>query len=240
MNQETLTQILASDQKLQLTSKQKAQFQAFYQLLVAWNQKMNLTAITDESEVYLKHFYDSLTLGRYADLSQPLTVADIGGGAGFPSIPLKIAYPNLRITVVDSLNKRMTFIQAVKEELGLGGIETVHARAEDFGRDPKNRDHFDIVTARAVARMTVLSEYCLPLVKKGGTFWALKGSQGADELTRAETAIKTLGGKVIQNHEFNLPEDGGERHIIQIEKRKETPKKYPRKAGVPQKKPLGE
>lgn len=240
MNPETFTSALAEHQQLVLSAEQQQQFADFYHLLMEWNQKMNLTAITAEDEVYLKHFYDSLTLGQYADLTHPQQVADIGGGAGFPSIPLKIAYPQLTITVVDSLNKRMTFIQTVVEALGLTGLTTVHARAEDFGRAKANRQHFDLVTARAVARMTVLSEYCLPLVKKGGTFWALKGSQGQEELAAADLAIKTLGGKVIQDHAFELPEGAGERHIIQIEKRKETPNKYPRKAGVPAKKPLGE
>ncbi|MDO4670578.1 MAG: 16S rRNA (guanine(527)-N(7))-methyltransferase RsmG [Aerococcus sp.] len=239
MNRETFAAVL-KDQQLELTNHQQQQFADFYQLLITWNEKMNLTAITEEGEVYLKRFYDSLTLGRYADLTQPLRVADIGGGAGFPSIPLKIAYPNLDITVVDSLNKRLTFIQTVAKTLGLTGITTVHQRAEDFGRNKQYREQFDIVTARAVARMTVLSEYCLPLAKKGGTFWALKGSQGMDEFAIAKPAIATLGGKFIADHAFALPEEGGERHIIQIEKCKETPKRYPRKAGVPQKKPLGE
>lgn len=223
---------------LDLTAAQLDQFKAYYDLLVAWNEKMNLTAITDAGEVYLKHFYDSLTLMAAYPLAGHLRLVDVGAGAGFPSLPLKIACPDLEVTIVDSLKKRLTFLEALVKELGLTGVSLHHARAEDFGQNKKYRGQFDLVTARAVARLSVLAEYCLPLAQKGGTFVARKGSQGQEELLEAKHAIATLGGKVAEVKTLELPGEEGQREILVIQKTKETPNKYPRKAGTPHKKPL--
>lgn len=224
---------------LELDDKQMAQYARYYELLVEWNEKINLTAITERDEVYLKHFYDSITLGLHTNvLGGEVTLCDVGAGAGFPSIPLKIAYPNLKVTIVDSLNKRINFLELLFKELGLEGVRCYHDRAETFGQNPEHRAAYDIVTARAVARMSVLSELCVPLVKKDGYFVAMKASSSKEELDNAKAAIATLGGKVEEDHAFELPKEEGERHIILIKKTKETPKKYPRKPGVPNKKPL--
>lgn len=224
---------------LALDEKQMAQYARYYELLVEWNEKINLTAITERDEVYLKHFYDSITLGLHTDvLEGEMTLCDVGAGAGFPSIPLKIAYPNLKVTIVDSLNKRINFLELLFKELGLEGVRCYHDRAETFGQNVEHRAAYDIVTARAVARMSVLSELCVPLVKKGGYFVAMKAASSKEELDDAKAAIATLGGKVEEDYAFELPKEEGERHIILIKKAKETPKKYPRKPGLPNKKPL--
>ncbi|WP_373816961.1 16S rRNA (guanine(527)-N(7))-methyltransferase RsmG, partial [Jeotgalibaca porci] len=167
-----------------------------------------------------------------------ITLCDVGAGAGFPSIPLKIAFPNIKVTIVDSLNKRINFLELLFKELGLEGVRCYHDRAETFGQNPDHRAAYDIVTARAVARMSVLSELCVPLVKKGGYFVAMKAASSQEELDDAKAAIATLGGKVEEDYAFELPKEEGERHIILIKKAKETPKKYPRKPGLPNKKPL--
>ncbi|AMB94023.1 16S rRNA (guanine(527)-N(7))-methyltransferase RsmG [Aerococcus sanguinicola] len=226
------------DAGLSLTDQQMAQFARYYELLVEWNEKMNLTAITDRDEVYLKHFYDSLTLAFHVDLSRPLTLVDVGAGAGFPSIPLKIAFPELQVTIVDSLKKRIGFLDTVIDELGLDQVQAIHDRAETFGQNKAHRAHYDLATARAVARLSVLAEFCLPLVKKDGLFVAMKGAQAEDELADAKKAIATLGGKFLEDIAFELPENAGERHIIRIAKKKESPNKYPRKPGTPAKKPI--
>ena len=223
---------------ISLTDQQMAQFARYYELLVEWNEKMNLTAITDRDEVYLKHFYDSLTLAFHVDLSQPLTLVDVGAGAGFPSIPLKIAFPELQVTIVDSLKKRIGFLDTVIDELGLDQVQAIHDRAETFGQNKAQRAHYDLATARAVARLSVLAEFCLPLVKKDGLFVAMKGAQAEDELADAKKAIAPLGGKFLEDAAFELPENAGERHIIRIAKKKESPNKYPRKPGTPAKKPI--
>lgn len=224
---------------LALDEKQMAQYARYYELLVEWNEKINLTAITERDEVYLKHFYDSITLGLHTDvLEGEMTLCDVGAGAGFPSIPLKIAFPNIKVTIVDSLNKRINFLELLFKELGLEGVRCYHDRAETFGQNPDHRAAYDIVTARAVARMSVLSELCVPLVKKGGYFVAMKAASSKEELDDAKAAIATLGGKVEEDYAFELPKEEGERHIILIKKAKETPKKYPRKPGLPNKKPL--
>ncbi len=221
-----------------LTDQQLAQFDMYFQLLIEWNEKVNLTAITDKEEVYLKHFFDSITPSFYYDLQHTTTVCDIGAGAGFPSIPLKICFPHLHITIVDSLKKRLTFLENLVTELQLEHVELVHARAEDFGQRKEARGHFDLVTARAVARMSVLSEYCLPVCKTGGTFLALKGASSTEELTAAKKAIEILGGEFVEEHAFLLPIEESERSIIVTNKVKNTPKKYPRKAGTPAKSPI--
>ncbi|CAD7360848.1 MULTISPECIES: 16S rRNA (guanine(527)-N(7))-methyltransferase RsmG [Staphylococcus] len=225
---------------LTVSDKQKQQFEKYYEMLVEWNEKINLTSITEEHEVYLKHFYDSVTPSFYHDFNQPLSLCDVGAGAGFPSIPLKIMFPEIHVTIVDSLNKRIQFLNQLADALELEGVRFVHDRAETFGKQEDYRASFDIVTARAVARMSVLSELCIPLVKKQGLFLALKSSKGQEELDEARFAIGVLGGKIRQIDTFTLPEDAGERQIITIEKRSQTPKKYPRKPGTPNKTPLVE
>lgn len=223
-----------------LSDHQKDQFRTYYDMLVTWNDKINLTSITEEHEVYLKHFYDSITPSFYHDFTEPLSLCDVGAGAGFPSIPLKIVFPNLNVTIVDSLNKRLQFLNQLANELELEGVRFVHERAENFGKNQDYRASFDIVTARAVARLTVLSELCIPLVKKHGLFLALKSSKGEEELDEARFGIGVFGGRVSDIYQFELPEDAGERQIIKIEKRSQTPKKYPRKPGTPNKSPLVE
>ncbi|MFC4772451.1 16S rRNA (guanine(527)-N(7))-methyltransferase RsmG [Enterococcus hermanniensis] len=222
---------------LSLSAFQMQQFATYFELLVEWNQKMNLTAITELKEVYLKHFYDSITLA-FSDTFEPQgKLCDVGSGAGFPSIPLKIVFPDLEITIVDSLNKRITFLTTLVEALELKGVSLYHDRAETFGQNKKYRESFDFVTARAVARLNVLTELCVPLVKKGGYFFALKAAKSDEELVEAKTAIALLGGKLIQAEDVSLP-NGDTRHVITIQKKKETPKKYPRKPGLPNKQPL--
>lgn len=236
MSVEWLTKQL-STQGIELSEEQQRQFQTYYQMLVEWNEKINLTSITEEHEVYLKHFYDSIALSFYTDLRQALTICDIGAGAGFPSIPLKIIYPHLKVTIVDSLNKRIKFLNQLAEALDLENVNFVHDRAETFGKGVY-RESYDIVTARAVARLSVLSELCLPLVKKGGQFIALKSSKGEEELEEARFGLGILGGKVRETISYELPEEAGERQMILIDKRSQTPKKYPRKPGTPNKSPL--
>ncbi|MER2063275.1 MAG: 16S rRNA (guanine(527)-N(7))-methyltransferase RsmG [Alkalibacterium sp.] len=222
-----------------ITEGKMRQFERYLELLQEWNEKINLTAITQREEVYLKHFYDSLTAGLYVDFSKGVhSLCDVGSGAGFPSIPLKIIYPELQITIVDSLKKRITFLEEIVKELGLSGVSLYHDRAETFGQNKQFRASFDFVTARAVARMSVLAELCLPLLKKQGTFIAMKAAHAPEELDEAKSAIGKLGGKVRETYSFELPEEAGERNIILIDKKKETPNKYPRRPGTPNKSPL--
>lgn len=221
-----------------LTDKQKKQFETYFRLLVEWNEKINLTAITDKEEVYLKHFYDSIApiLQGYIDNS-PLSILDIGAGAGFPSIPMKILYPEIDITIIDSLNKRINFLNILANELELSGVHFFHGRAEDFGQDKVFRAKFDIVTARAVARMQALAELTIPFLKVNGRLIALKAAAAEEELISAEKALKTLFSQVTVNKNYKLP-NGDDRNITIVSKKKETPNKYPRKAGTPNKKPL--
>ncbi len=224
---------------IELSDQQMAQFKTYYELLVEWNQKINLTAITELEEVYLKHFYDSITLATTIDLSATdYSLCDVGAGAGFPSIPLKIVYPNLEVSIVDSLNKRIKFLTLLAEELGLENVHLYHDRAETFGQNKAHREHYDLVTARAVARLNVLSELCLPLVKKGGQFLALKAAKSEEEVVESKKAIAILGGKLGEETEVSLPFSEDKRYIVAIDKKKETPNKYPRKPGTPNKKPL--
>lgn len=216
--------------------KQLNQFYKYMNLLLEWNEKINLTAITEPEEVILKHFIDSLTISKYINVDS--TLADVGTGAGFPGIPLKIYRPDLKITLVDSLNKRINFLNEVIAELDLKGIITVHSRIEDFGKDGKYRESFDYVTARAVANMAVLSEYLIPLSKVDGKCVYMKGSEVEEELNEAKKAINILGGKVECVEKFNLPDSDILRNVVIIDKIKNTPNKYPRKAGVPSKEPL--
>lgn len=237
MNEEQFLNAL-KEQGIELDDYQINQFLVYFEQLVEWNEKMNLTAIIDEPSVYLKHFYDSISAAFYIDLNGKKSICDVGAGAGFPSIPLKICYPELEVTIVDSLNKRIGFLEHLAEELKLENVKFVHARAEDFGQDSKYRAKFDIVTARAVARLSVLSELCLPLVKKGGIFAAMKGSAAEDELTDANKAITVLGAEIKENHSFLLPIEESERNIFVFNKVKNTPGKYPRKPGIPNKSPI--
>ena len=236
----TFAEILAArgaEAQLSFTEEQLAQFTRYYELLVETNKVMNLTAITEPEEVAVKHMVDSLL--AYEDGMQGKTLVDVGTGAGFPGVPLKIYCPSLRVTLVDSLGKRLRFLQQVIDELGLKGIRCEHLRAEDAGRSKKHREQYDYVTARAVARLSVLSEYCLPLAKKGGQFIALKGSRFAEEIEEGEAAVKILGGKIISAEPVKLPGLDDGRAIIKIAKMKATPAQYPRKAGTPEKQPLG-
>ncbi|WP_042464259.1 16S rRNA (guanine(527)-N(7))-methyltransferase RsmG [Neobacillus dielmonensis] len=223
---------------INLTEQQLDQFETYYQTLVEWNEKINLTAITEKGEVYLKHFYDSISAAFYFDFSRPIHICDVGAGAGFPSIPLKIVFPHLKITIVDSLNKRIQFLNHLADVLKLDNVYFVHDRAETFGSNSQYRESFDVVTARAVARMSVLSELCLPLAKQGGHFVALKAVNADEELAAAKKAIYVLGGKLEQKFTFTLPIENFERTVIVIEKEKPTPKKYPRKPGTPNKTPI--
>ncbi len=237
MNEEQFVQAL-QEQKIELNETQKAQFNRYFELLVEWNEKMNLTAITDAPSVYLKHFYDSISAAFYIDLSGQKTICDVGAGAGFPSIPLKICFPDLEVTIVDSLNKRIGFLKTLADELQLKNVHFVHARAEDFGQNVAYREKFDIVTARAVARLSVLAELCVPLVKKGGIFISMKGAAAEDELVAAKKALSILGAVIKEEHSFTLPIENSERSIFIFDKEKNTPKKYPRKPGVPNKLPI--
>lgn len=236
----TFEEILAArgaEAGLNFTPRQLEQFGKYYELLVETNKVMNLTAITEPEEVAVKHMVDSL-LAWEAGMEGRL-LADVGTGAGFPGVPLKIYCPNLKVVLIDSLGKRLKFLQQVIDALELKDICCEHLRAEDAGRNKKHREKYDFVTARAVARLSVLSEYCLPLVKKGGQFIALKGSKYADEIAEGSEAVKILGGKIISAEPVKLPGLDDGRAIIKISKIKTTPAQYPRKAGTPEKQPLG-
>ncbi len=223
---------------IQLTEKQIKQFLIYYEMLVEWNGFMNLTAITEYDEVMKKHFIDSISLIKAYDVTKSVTVIDVGTGAGFPGLALKIAYPNLQVTLLDSLNKRIQFLDEVIDKLQLQGVETIHGRAEDFAKAGELRETFDLCVSRAVANLSTLSEYCLPFVKVGGSFISYKSEKITEEMSAAENAIKLLGGKVKDQVEFNLPDSDIYRNLFVIKKVKETPKKFPRKAGLPSKEPL--
>lgn len=239
MNPDEFKQQLAK-QNINLTDEQMTQFETYFEFLVSENEKMNLTAITEKTQVYLKHFYDSITLGfEYTDLlNKDISVCDVGSGAGFPIIPIKIVNPDLKVTIVDSLGKRINFLKELAVKLNLQDCDFVHMRAEDAGQSKDYREQFDLVTARAVAKLNVLSEFCLPLTKIDGTFLAMKTENAAEEVDIAKKAIAVLGGKLIDTKEFTLSDDAGKRVIVEISKKKITPKQYPRKAGTPSKKPI--
>ena len=222
--------------EVELNEKQLEQFRIYYEMLVEKNKVMNLTGITEWDEVLEKHFLDSISLIRVYDLNKNVSVMDMGTGAGFPGIPLKIAFPELRVTLADSLNKRVLFLQEVIDALELTDIEAIHGRAEDLARDKKYREQYDLSVSRAVANLSTLTEYCLPFVKLGGQFISYKSGEVDTEVAESKSAVFLLGGKVKDVVKFELGESG--RSFIVIDKVKGTPKTYPRKAGTPSKKPL--
>ena len=219
-----------------LSDKEAQQFELYYHRLIEVNQVMNLTAIIEKEEVYRKHFLDSLEILRVLDLNESFTLCDVGSGAGFPSIPLAIVHPQVNVTIIDALNKRIRFLNDLIKDLDLKKVEAFHARAEDYAKE--KRESFDVVTARAVARLNVLAELCLPLTKVGGRFIAMKGSSGLEEIEEASQAIQNLGGKITRVEQFTLPEEKDGRMIIVIEKVKQTPLKYPRSFNKIKERPL--
>ena len=223
---------------LPLNAKQIENFGIYYRLLIEWNAKMNLTAITEPREVAVKHIVDSLTALRGIEERDSLRLIDVGTGAGFPGIPLKIVRPDLKLTLLDSLKKRVHFLEAVVEALGLEGAECLHGRAEEAARQSALRERFDIAASRAVARLPVLAEYLLPFVHIGGTAIALKGLHSEEEAKEAERAVKILGGRAIESIPVALPGLSDKRAVLVIKKERPTPKAYPRKAGKPAKEPL--
>ena len=223
---------------IHLNEKQVYQFVKYYEMLIETNKVMNLTAITDFDEVIDKQFVDSLALIQAIDLNKELKVIDVGTGAGFPGIPLKIAFPELDILLLDSLNKRIHFLDQVISELGLENIQTIHGRAEDFGRNPLYREKFDLCVSRAVANLSTLSEYCVPFVKVDGYFISYKSGKVQEELDASRHAVDILGGKVEKCLNYALADTDMERSLVVIHKLKPTKKAYPRKAGKPSKEPL--
>ncbi len=238
---------LFQELNIELTDVQQKQFQRYYELLIEWNQKINLTSITEYDDVLVKHFADSVSLIKAAEVKEireallegkEATLLDIGTGAGFPAIPLKIAFPNLKVTMIDSLNKRVKFLQLVIEELGLSDIEAYHGRAEEFATPNQFREKFNFVVSRAVANLSVLLEYTLPYVKVGGHFVAYKSEDLPNEMATAGNALQVLGGRKKTIVQFTLPQSDYGRSLLVVHKQQETPKKYPRKAGTPKDKPL--
>ena len=223
---------------ISLTEQQSEQLYEYYRLLVEWNSFMNLTGITEFSEVVQKHFVDSLSIVKVKNMNDVYNLIDVGTGAGFPGLPLKIVFPHLKVTLLDSLNKRIDFLNAVIEKTGLTGIETIHGRAEDFAKPGLKREIYDLCVSRAVANLATLSEYCLPYVKIGGEFIPYKSGEVADELQDAKSAVFLLGGKVESCENFDLPGSDIHRSLVRIKKVGGCPKKYPRKAGMPSKVPL--
>lgn len=223
---------------IRLTDIQKRQFDRYYELLIEWNRVMNLTGITEYDEVNLKHFTDSLTIVRIKEMKNVSTMIDVGTGAGFPGIPIKIAFPHIKVTLLDSLNKRIKFLDQIVEELGLDDVVTLHGRAEDYAKKDEYREKFDLCASRAVANLSTLSEYCLPFIKKGGCFVSYKSADSDEEIKMSGKALDILGGKIEKIDKFMLPGSDMGRALVMIEKVKNTPRKYPRKAGVPSKEPL--
>jgi len=220
----------------ELTNRMLEQFEDYMKLLLEWNEKINLTAIIEEDDIILKHFLDSLTISKY--IKENKSIVDVGTGAGFPGLPLKITREDVKVTLVDSLNKRIKFLEDVIEKIELKKIETLHYRAEEFGQNKKYRESFDIATSRAVANLSTLVEYLLPLVKVGGICICMKGSEIQEELENSKKAVKILGGQIEKVEEFTLPGSDIKRNIIIIKKISSTPSKYPRKPGTPSKDPL--
>ncbi|MDE7020279.1 MAG: 16S rRNA (guanine(527)-N(7))-methyltransferase RsmG [Lachnospiraceae bacterium] len=221
-----------------LNEEQLCQFMSYYELLVEWNQVMNLTAITDFEEVCKKHFTDSLSLVKAYKINASISVIDVGTGAGFPGIPLKIAFPDIEIILLDSLHKRVDFLKTVIDNLGLKKIEALHGRAEDYAKEKNFREQFDLCVSRAVSNLSTLSEYCIPYVKIGGHFISYKSEKLSEEKKDAEYAISVLGGEIEDQISFQIPNSDINRNLLIVRKKKETPANYPRKAGLPLKKPI--
>lgn len=221
---------------IKLSKEQAEMFFNYMNLLLEWNEKINLTAITEEKEVIVKHFVDSLTIAKY--IPEGASLVDVGTGAGFPGIPLKIIREDLKITLLDSLQKRINFLDVVIKELNLKNVETIHARVEEFGKNSKYRESFEVATSRAVANLSTLTEYLLPLVKVGGIAVCMKGSSIEEELETSKKAINVLGGKVSNVFEFDLPKTDIKRNLVIVDKINKTPSKYPRKPGMPSKEPI--
>lgn len=226
---------------IELTETQIQQFYRYFELLTEWNSVMNLTAITKMEEVVTKHFVDSLSIVKIVPEfgKKPCSLIDVGTGAGFPGIPLKIAFPKVKVVLLDSLNKRIKFLNEVISQLELTEITAIHGRAEDWGRDKQYREKFDYCVSRAVANLSTLSEYCIPFVKVGGSFIPYKSGKVEEEMLTAKKAVQILGGEVVQEEEFILPKADASRILVKIDKKKTLSSKYPRKAGTPSKEPLG-
>lgn len=223
---------------LSLSDHQLSQFQLYYEFLIEKNKQINLTAITEFEDVLIKHFLDSLSCVKVLDMNKTKRIIDVGTGAGFPGVPLKIAFPDIEICLLDSLNKRILFLEELCEQIHLENVLTLHSRAEDAAHDEKFRESFEVSVSRAVANLAVLSEYCIPFVKENGMFVSYKSGKIEEEISQSEQAIKTLGGKIIKTEIFTLPKTEISRSLIVIKKIKETGKKYPRKSGIPERKPI--
>lgn len=223
---------------LELSIKQQNQFMNYFDMIIETNKVMNLTSITDENEVMIKHFIDSLLIIKSLDLNKIENIIDVGTGAGFPGIPIKIMFPHIKVTLLDSLNKRLKFLNEVIERLELENIVTVHGRAEDLGHKLEYRERYDLCVSRAVANLSTLSEYCIPFINVNGIFVSYKASDSAEETKDAKKAISVLGGKIDKEEIFVLPCTNMKRKIVSIKKEKNTPKKFPRKAGIPSKEPI--
>ncbi len=223
---------------IEITEKQQEQFLKYYEMLVETNKVMNLTAITEFDEVMVKHFIDSLLLVKDIDMNNCKSMIDVGTGAGFPGIPIKIIFPHIKVTLLDSLNKRLKFLNDVIDELELENITTIHGRAEDLGHNKEYRERYDLCVSRAVANLSTLSEYCIPFVKKNGNFISYKAAESNEEIIEAIKAVTVLGGKMISNNTYQLPCSDMDRVLVAIKKEKETLKRYPRKAGTPSKEPI--
>lgn len=238
MSREEQLRVAAEAIGVELNDTQIGQFLKYYEILVEWNSFMNLTGITEYEEVIQKHFVDSLALCKAINVNEAESLIDIGTGAGFPGIPLKIAYPHLQVTLLDSLQKRIKFLNEVLSQLGLNGVETIHGRAEDFAKPSMKRESYDLCVSRAVANLASLSEYCLPYVKVGGYFIPYKSGKIEEEMESSKKAVFLLGGKIEEEVKFMLPESDISRSLIKIKKISATPKKYPRKSGMATKEPL--
>lgn len=229
---------LCKNNEIDLSDKQLEQFQIFYDYMIEMNQVMNLTSITEEDEVILKHFYDSMSVVKHYDFNQGEYVIDVGTGAGFPGIPLAILLPGIQFTLMDSLNKRITFLKDVVEKCGLKNVECIHSRAEELAKDEKYREKYDICVSRAVANLSILLEYCIPFIKKGGKFISYKSISSEEELSASKNAQNKLCCKLKNNISFELPDTDNKRNFLIFEKFDHTASKYPRNNGIPRKKPL--